>query len=103
MTLIRDFIARHDLGDGWLQHISDEPTAVQARCYADVVRQVRSIAPGIRIMDATSDRDTLAGAIDIWCPTIDDFQKNEAFFRTRERARREGACVYVSCARADSG
>ena len=85
VTLIRDFIARHDLGDGWLQHISDEPSAVQARCYADVALQVRSIAPGIRIMDATSDRDTLAGAIDIWCPTIDDFQKNESFFRTREQ------------------
>jgi hypothetical protein len=85
VTLIRDFTTRHGLTGNWLQHISDEPGAVQAQCYKDVVQQVRSIYPSILIMDATSDRDTLAGAVDVWCPTIDDFQKNESFFRGRER------------------
>ena len=45
-------------------------------------------------MEATSDRDTLAGAVDIWCPTIDDFQKNEAFFRSREQ-HNEKVLVYT--------
>ena len=36
-------------------------------------------------MEATSDRNNIAGAIDIWCPTIDDFQENESFFREREK------------------
>jgi len=85
VTLIRNFTASFDLTHSWLQHISDEPTAVQAQCYRDVVNQVRSIYPEIRIMEATSDRDTLAGAVDIWCPTIDDFQANETFFRAREQ------------------
>ncbi len=84
-ALIRDFIARHGLQQGWLQHISDEPSAVQAQCYKDVVHAVRAIAPDIRVMEATTDRDTLAGAVDYWCPTIDDFQQNEQFFRGRER------------------
>jgi len=94
VTLIKDFTARYNLTQSWLQHISDEPTAVQARCYKEVVAQVRSIYPEIRIMEATSDRDTLAGAVDIWCPTIDDFQKNETFFRSRERYN-EKVLVYT--------
>jgi hypothetical protein len=94
VRLIRDFTSTHGLNDGWLQHISDEPTAVQAHCYKDVVAQARSIFPQIRIMEATSDRDTLVGAVDIWCPTIDDFQKNESFFRSREQ-RNEKVLVYT--------
>jgi hypothetical protein len=94
VTLIRDFTSRYNLTHNWLQHISDEPTAVQAQSYREVVRQVRSIYPEIRIMEATSDRDTLAGAVDIWCPTIDDFQKNEAFFRSREHLN-EKVLVYT--------
>jgi hypothetical protein len=93
-TLIRNFTSKYGLTNSWLQHIADEPTATQAGCYRDVVTQVRSIYPEIRIMEATSDRDTLAGAVDIWCPTIDDFQKNEAFFRSRER-QNEKVLVYT--------
>jgi len=94
VTLTKNFASQHGLTNNWLQHISDEPTAVQAQCYKEVVKQVRSIYPEIRIMEATSDRDTLAGAVDIWCPTIDDFQKNEAFFRSREQ-QNEKVLVYT--------
>ena len=94
VTLIKDFTTRHGLTRNWLQHISDEPGAVQAQCYKEVVQQVRAIYPSIQIMDATSDRDTLAGAVDVWCPTIDDFQKNESFFRGRER-HNEKVLVYT--------
>ncbi len=94
ISLVRSFTTRHGLKDSWLQHISDEPSAVQAACYKDVVRQVRSVYPDIRIMEAVSDRDTLAGAVDIWCPTIDEFQKNESFFRTR-RDLGEQVLVYT--------
>jgi hypothetical protein len=94
ISLVKSFTSRHGLKDRWLQHISDEPTAVQAACYRDVVRQVRSMYPDIRIMEAVSDRDTLAGSVDIWCPTIDEFQKNESFFRAR-RDSGEQVLVYT--------
>ncbi|GGW45912.1 DUF4091 domain-containing protein [Arenibacter certesii] len=84
MILFRDFAEKYNLVDNWLQHISDEPTAVNAECYRDVSKQVKSIFPQVRIMEATNDRDNLKGAIDIWCPIINDFQDNEAFFRSRE-------------------
>lgn len=85
MTLIRDFVQKNGLLNNWLQHVADEPTAVNAASYKEVVQQIKKIYPQIKIMEATNDRDGIAGAIDIWCPLINDFQENEAFFRERER------------------
>lgn len=85
MNLIHDFVITNNLTDSWLQHISDEPTSVNAKCYKDVASQIKQIYPEIKIMEATNDRDGIAGAIDIWCPLINDFQENESFFREREK------------------
>ena len=85
MNLISDFVISNNLTGNWLQHIADEPTSVNGGCYKDVVNQVRKIYPEIQIMEATNDRDSIAGAIDIWCPLINDFQENESFFREREK------------------
>lgn len=85
MTLIHKFVLNNDLKNNWLQHIADEPTAVNANCYKDVADQVKRIFPQIKIMEATNDRDGIAGSIDIWCPLINDFQENESFFREREK------------------
>ena len=85
MQLIRSFTQSHNLTNQWLQHIADEPTSVNGQCYKDVVAQVKDIYPEIQIMEATNDREVIAGAIDMWCPIINDFQENETFFRERER------------------
>ncbi|SHI59307.1 protein of unknown function [Arenibacter nanhaiticus] len=92
ITLLRDFAVKHNIVDNWLQHISDEPTAVNAACYRDIADQVKELFPEALIMEATNDRDNLAGAIDIWCPIINDFQENEAFFRNREQ---KGEQIFV--------
>ncbi len=84
MILIKEFTTANGLSENWLQHIADEPTSVNARCYKDVAEQLKEIYPEIKIMEATNARESIAGAIDIWCPIIDDFQENEAFFRKRE-------------------
>jgi hypothetical protein len=94
ITAIKSFTAKYDLTNAWMQHISDEPTARQGKCYRDIVKQVKAIYPEIRIMEATNDRDSIAGAIDIWCPLINDFQENESFFRQREKFR-EKVLVYT--------
>ncbi len=94
ISLIKNFTIKYGIADAWMQHISDEPTGVQAKCYRDIVSQVKNIYPNIKIMEATNDRDSLVGAIDLWCPIIDDFQKNEAFFRARE-AVNEKVLVYT--------
>jgi hypothetical protein len=94
MTLIKNFTTANGLTDNWLQHIADEPTSINAGCYKDVAKQLKEIYPEIKIMEATNARESIAGAIDIWCPIIDDFQENEAFFRERE-ALGEKVLVYT--------
>lgn len=92
VKLYKDFAVKNNLTENWLQHISDEPTATQSKCYSDISKQIKSIFPEIKIMEATNDRDGLIGAVDYWCPLINDFQENEIFFRTREK---EGDKVFV--------
>ncbi len=94
MELVSKFATENNLTDGWLQHIADEPTEIQAACYRDIADQVKSIFPTARIMEATNDRDSIVGAIDLWCPLINDFQENEEFFRERE-ANGEKVLVYT--------
>lgn len=86
MTLFRNFAVKHNLVSNWLQHVSDEPTAANAKNYGEVAAQVKQIFPEVKIMEATNDRDNLVGSIDIWCPIINDFQENEEFFRKREQS-----------------
>jgi hypothetical protein len=85
VKLFKDFAVKNNLTNKWLQHISDEPTATQSKCYSDISNQIKSIFPEIKIMEATNDREGLVGAVDYWCPLINDFQENEIFFRTREK------------------
>lgn len=94
IQLIKNFTQKNQLTHNWLQHIADEPTDVNARCYREVVKQVKSIYPEIKIMEATNNRDSIAGAVDLWCPLINDFQENEAFFRSREKLN-EKVLVYT--------
>ena len=84
VRLIQQFATKNKLTKNWLQHIADEPTAINAACYKDVASQIKSIFPEVKIMEATNGRNELVGAVDIWCPIINDFQENETFFRERE-------------------
>ncbi|WP_242084347.1 DUF4091 domain-containing protein [Aestuariivivens sediminis] len=94
ISVIYDFVKSNHLEKNWLQHIADEPTSNNAACYKDVAEQIKSLFPEVRIMEATNDRDGLVGAIDIWCPLINDFQDNESFFREREK-QNEKVLVYT--------
>jgi len=82
---IKKFTSKYNLKNQWLQHISDEPTDVNAECYQDAAKQIKSIYPEIKIMEATNAKESLSGSIDLWCPLINDFQENEEFFRKREK------------------
>ena len=94
MHRIKEFTTRNNLTNNWLQHIADEPTEVNAKSYKEVARQVKAIFPEVKIMEATNDKEGIAGAVDIWCPLINDFQENESFFREREK-KGEKVLVYT--------
>lgn len=82
---IKKFTKKYNLTNQWLQHIADEPTNNNAECYRQVSKQIKAIYPEIKIMEATNAKESLNGAIDFWCPIINDFQENESFFRSREK------------------
>ena len=82
---IKKFTSKYNLKNQLLQHISDEPTYINAKCYQDAAKQIKSIYPEINIMEATNAKESLSGSIDLWCPLINDFQENEEFFRNREK------------------
>ena len=91
---IKKFTSKYNLKNQWLQHISDEPTNINAKCYQDAAKQIKSIYPEIKIMEATNAKESLSGSIDLWCPLINDFQENEEFFRNREK-KGEKVLIYT--------
>ena len=91
---IKKFTSKYNLKNQWLQHISDEPTDINAKCYQDAAKQIKSIYPEIKIMEATNAKESLSGSIDLWCPLINDFQENEEFFRNREK-KGEKVLIYT--------
>ncbi|NND79251.1 MAG: DUF4091 domain-containing protein [Maribacter sp.] len=94
ITSIKEFCVKNNLTDNWLQHIADEPTSVNEACYKDIVKQVKELFPQAKIMEATNDKEGILGAIDIWCPLINDFQENETFFKERQN-KGEKVLVYT--------
>ena len=91
---IKSFTKKYNLENQWLQHIADEPTDVNAQCYKDVSKQIKSIYPEITIMEATNAKESLSGSIDLWCPLINDFQENQDFFNERE-SKGEKILIYT--------
>ena len=91
---IKSFTKKYNLENQWLQHIADEPTDINAQCYKDISKQIKSIYPEITIMEATNAKESLSGSIDLWCPLINDFQENQDFFNERE-SKGEKILIYT--------
>lgn len=79
----------------WLQHVADEPIEKNATDYRLFVGMVRKYMPGIPIVDATLAR-SLAGAVDIWCPQAQHYQKNRDHFEEM-RATGDRVWFYTAC------
>lgn len=80
IKLYKQFIAENDLEQNWFVHIADEPTNEYASAYMKVAKMVQKELPISRIIDATNVHEKIEGAIDIWGPTVKDFQDNKEFF-----------------------
>ena len=93
------FMSSRGWTDQWVQHIADEPTDVNAEAYRLVAEQMHELLPGVPIMEATMTR-SLSGAVDIWCPKVNKYQENRAFFDAR---RAEGDQVWTYTCLAPGG
>jgi hypothetical protein len=83
----------------YLQHLSDEPTKTNAESYKALAEQVRRHLPGVRIFEATMALE-LVGAVDHWCPQVQEYQNRRDFFEARKRA---GDSVWVYTCLAPGG
>jgi len=72
-------------GVTYLQHLTDEPTDANAASYLALAEEVRRLLPGVRIFEATMSLK-LVGAVDCWCPQVQEYQKHRAFFDERKKA-----------------
>ena len=78
----------------WLQHLSDEPTGTQAAAYKALAAEARKRLPaGVRIFDATMTQ-ALDGAVDAWCPQVQEYQAHRAFFDD-QLAKHRNVWVYT--------
>ena len=77
-------IKRNGWGDRWIQHVTDEPTDRNAVDYRILTGMVRRHMPGLPLLDATMDPE-LVGAVDIWCPQVQEYQKHRNAFEAQRK------------------
>ncbi|MBS1933044.1 MAG: DUF4091 domain-containing protein [Bacteroidetes bacterium] len=74
---------------GWdkiyLQHICDEPETGNEKTYADIAEYIKSIAPGIKLIDAVHSHG-VRNTVDVWVPQLDCFDSNYVFYKERKEA-----------------
>lgn len=79
-----DLIERQGWRDRWVQHIADEPTDVNAADYCRAASMMRRHLHGVPIFEATMSRE-LTDCVDMWCPQIQEWQANRAFFDEQKK------------------
>ena len=94
LARLRDFIEREKLQDRWFQHIKDEPGDHLTKDYKFVADLIHRLLPGIPVLEATVTRD-LVGAVNIWCPTVDEYQHHREFFE--QRGKQGDQCWVYTC------
>jgi len=101
LTEVRTALAELDLPQKvvYLQHLTDEPTDTNAESYRALAEQVRRHMAGVKIFEATMSLE-LVGAVDHWCPQVQQYQKHRDFFEARKKA---GDAVWVYTCLAPGG
>jgi hypothetical protein len=74
---------------GWdaiyMQHIADEPIPMNTRSYVEIASLIKSLAPGLKIVEACHSKD-VDNVINIWVPELDFFNSDYAFYQERQQA-----------------
>jgi hypothetical protein len=74
---------------GWdgvyIQHLADEPTAVNAKSYVEIAAFIKSLAPGLKIIEACHSKD-VNNMVNVWVPELDFFSSDYEFYQARQQA-----------------
>ena len=89
-------IDERGLKDRWYQHVADEPGGKNVSEYRITAGIVRRYMPGIRTVDAVEE-PSFAGALDVWCPIVDSFEKYHAFYDSFRTNFGDRVWCYTCC------
>lgn len=92
---IQAFVVKNGLREVWIQSCLDEPNDALAEAYHVISRITREEMPGIPILEPVLPTEAVTGALDIWCPSLNIYEENRAFYDERVE-KGERLCVY-SC------
>jgi DnaJ-domain-containing protein 1 len=67
----------------WLQSIFDEPTDEFVARYGELVALMREMNPDLQVIEPTMTT-ALSGVVNYWCPQVQEYQANQAFFDQRK-------------------
>ncbi len=85
-------LQKHLEEKGWIdiyfQHLCDEPIPINAESYKKLASYLRQYAPKLKLIDASLCTE-IAGSIDVWVPLTDLFEREQQFFRDRQRSGEE--------------
>ncbi len=74
---------------GWdniyLQHVCDEPEPGNEKTYADIASYIKSISPGLKLIDAVHSHG-VNNTVDVWVPQLDFFDSAYSFYKERQHA-----------------
>lgn len=71
------------LRDSWVQCCLDEPNDALCETYRQISAITREELPGIPILEPVLPTEQVAGALDIWCPSLNIYEENRDFFEDR--------------------
>jgi hypothetical protein len=77
------YIEKNGLAGRWYQNCLDEPNVALAPAYRRICEIVKAAMPGIPILEPNLDFEGLEGTMDIWCPSLDQYEQNLAFYNGR--------------------
>lgn len=86
MRQLYSFIKENQLEDVWVQCALDEPNDALCDTYCELTSIIKKEMPNISILEPVLPTQKVVGALDIWCPSLDVYEKNQAFFDERVKA-----------------
>jgi len=84
LPALQKHLEEKNWSDIYLQHLTDEPIAVNAESYKKLASFVREFAPKLRTIDASMCTE-IAGSIDIWVPLPPELEAKLSFFQERKK------------------
>ena len=93
---LMDFIRKNKLEKRWIQHATDEPIYENATAFRVLTGLIRKYMPGIPLMDAVCQTEHTPGALDIWCPQVQNYQADQAKFEAM-RVQGDHLWTYTCC------